>query len=371
MNDRVKDFMSKTCYDASEAVFTISQREEIVKIDMAFNDLLMDEINTIKCQLKNLQPTDLTTIENKISCILSDIKTQDLLEEKVRRLSKEVEALIKYDENNSIVITKLTEEFNRFNKDVKYLDIKIKELSDKTAAALVCQGTELNELSRRVSKLQVQMDELECMIRKDTRASEFLKIVKELATKEEIILKRLAVLEAINYKDNRVDHILDVISTLATQKEIEKLDAKVCVLARREFVDSRVDSLMRKLAVLEDRDIKDKRVEQILRILNTFSTKEDIEEIKKINAAQTVMIKDLHVENTKQQEHIQCLTAKLNRDILMLDGKINAVAANETLDKKVDYEQSSDIKFLQSQIVKLNEEMDRLQKVVLMKPCSR
>ena len=53
---------------------------------------------------------------------------------------------------------------------------------------------------------------------------------------------------------------------------------------------------------------------------------------------------------------------------LLFDNKIDVVERREMQDEKVDYNQNASLKFLQTEIVRLAQDVDRLQKAALVRP---
>lgn len=278
-----------------KAVFTVSQTEEIIRLDIALNKLALSEIEKLKC-----------------------IKRDESLAHKLCEIESEVNKLIEYDEHNSEIVSSLKREMKHVDQELTSLDKKIHELSEKTAEAMISQDRELQEVECTVKKLALREY-------KDERIED--------------IIRRLALAESREMKDCRVDRILDLLKLFETKESIQQL--------------------VKRIALCEAKEYRDERIETILH---------EICELKKVNKEQNQHIVDLTNQNTHQSQEIKSLSDKLNRNSLALDTKIDNVERLETLETKVNLDQNASIKLLQSEIFRLKQEMDNIQKVILVRP---
>ena len=97
---------------AKSAVFTRSQTEEIIRLDMLYNKCIINAIEELKEKLRDTLTMDaIVNIEKEVKrleCMITRIP--DLTVE-VKKLDSEVEMLIKYDEDmdsNTITIEKFS-----------------------------------------------------------------------------------------------------------------------------------------------------------------------------------------------------------------------------------------------------------------------
>lgn len=269
----------KECAD--NAVFTLSQTKEILRLDTIFTKFVINLIENLP--------------REEVMC--------------------EIMKLIEYDEHNTEIVSQMKRDIEHLDKELTCTEHQLHELSEKTGLALVSQAHEL--------------EQLECT-------------VKALAVKD--------------YKDDRIDKILDILSTYSTHKDIEKLEcamskiiSSLSVFAKQECLEK----LIKRLTILEAKEIHDLRVDALLC---------KIEKMEKVNTAQSVKINEL-------SEEVACLNRKLDRNTLALDNKIDTLERRETVDAKVDSDQNATLRFLQGEIVKLNSQIDRMEKAFLMKPC--
>lgn len=243
-----------------KAVFTASQTEEILRLDVAMNRIAIAEIEKLKC-----------------------IKYDNL---KYAELESEINKLIEYDEHNSEIVSCLRREVKNLEEELNSVEHKVHELSERTGVAMLSQAHELQQLECVVKKLAIKEykdERIEDIVRrlvivenremKDCRVEKILECLKLYETKETVqqLIKRLALHEAKEVRDARVDAVLaelcqlkkvnekqnQHISELTSQnlhqsEEIrcltEKLnrntlalDNKIDTLERREAVDNKVD----------------------------------------------------------------------------------------------------------------------------------
>lgn len=250
----VKDLCPK------KAVFTVSQTEEILRLDVVMNRLLIAELEKLKL-----------------------LKNDSCLEHRVDVLECEVNKLIEYDEHNTEIVSCLRRDVNNLEKELTCTENKIHELSERIGTALLSQAHELQEV--------------ECAVKK---------------------------------------------------------------LALKDYKDERIEDILRRLVVAEHREMKDCRIEAILH---------ELCELKKINQVQNEHISELTAQNIHQSQEIDCLNEKLNRNTLALDNKIDTLERNDRIEAKVDLDQTASIKFLQGEIMKMRQEIDNFQKVMLTRSC--
>lgn len=338
------DQSDSICHDYS-AVFTLTQTQKIIEIDRLLLNPLLTNLDELKCKI----------------AVLTDVKVDDHIDGELKKLENEIVDLVQYDEHNSCLL-------NKMSRDIVHLTVELQQLDERVAKALLCQAEELDKVAK----------EEECL----------LKQVKDLSCRE--------------MKDQRMDAVLDMINNFVTRSEIDVFENEVKSLACREFKDSRVEEILRKLSCLEAKDYLDPRIDQIIHMLSCFESKEDIEKIihrltclesrkfedervaalinklsiieKKIDHCEAINVdqcKEIHclsTENLRQSNEIKCLSEKLNRNSMILDSKIETVQNSELCDQKIDANQSAQIEVLQSQMARLNIEMDKLQRALLTKP---
>ena len=99
-----------------------------------------------------------------------------------------------------------------------------------------------------------------------------------------------------------------------------------------------------------------------------YSLSSRLDEISKINAIQSKKIDELILQNNYQSNEIRQLTEKLNRNSMLLDTKINELERRETKENRVEYDQNATLKFLQSEVMRLTQEFNRLEREKLLKP---
>lgn len=399
---------------AENAVFTVSQNKEIIRLDVVFNHFLLKKIDDLSHKLSLINNADeLKELEKKIECLRSEILFKHSVE-------NDIEKLIAYDENNTEIIAQV-------KREVEHNESELHKMEERIALTLVSQANEIEKLvkenkinsiqSAKISHLENILEEMRkelCVLEKrelkDERVDAVIHLLEKLATKDEIkeiicdvamlkhremkderveqILRRIASLEAREMKDDRIDTVLSLMTALATKKELSEIEYKLQLLEKRAIIDHRVDEVLKRLACLEAKEMKDYRVDKIIEALKLFETKEDIEKIiKRVAALESKEFHDKRVDlllseisklevklnesiktNLKQSEEIRCLSEKLNRNTLALDGKIDEVERHELVNEKLDYDQNASLKFMQSEISRLAQDIERLQKVALIKP---
>lgn len=219
-----------------------------------------------------------------------------------------------------------------YAKDIHCIKHEVSSMSEKTAKALLSQATELQ-------KVETEVD---------------------------ILRKRVKVLECREMKDDRIDSLLSLIASVSTRSELEKLECEVKKLEKRMIEESCIDALTKRLICLENKKHEDSRVEHLLCELSKLEKKLAEEEVT--NAKQAKAIELLQIQNIRQSEDIKALGAKLDRNSVVLDTKIDKIEREEYADKKVDASQTAQILSLQNQVAKLMCEIDRLEKTFLVRP---
>lgn len=149
--------------------------------------------------------------------------------------------------------------------------------------------------------------------------------------------------------NERVDTILSRLSLYVTKKEFDEIERAIKILAARELKDSRCDLLIQEIRGL----------------------KSEIKSLQVTNAEQSRFISALVTQNTAQQRDIECLNDVIKRNTLVLSNEIHDVEKHIALDAKVDMNQNTDIKFLQSEIAKLKDEIQRITNSFLVKDCRK
>lgn len=252
-SEELLDISSKILREhADDAVFTVNQTKEILRLDKIFTDYIIDYIEKI--------PKD------NILC--------------------EIIKLIEYDEHNTEIVSSMKSDIEHIDKELTCTQHELYELSEKTSLALLSQAKELQNVENSIKLLELK-----------------------------------------DYKDNRVDKIMDSLSNYSTKKDIEKLESSLSLFTKS-------------IKALECK----------------------LEKMEQVNNAQSIKINELN-------EEIACLNRKLDRNTIALDNKIDNLEKRETVDAKVDSNQNATLAFLQGEIVKLNNQIERMQKTFLLKPC--
>lgn len=295
------------------AVFTVGQTKEIVRLDVIFNKFLLKKIDDLFCKLSNVE--EFKEVERKVECFYS-----------------ELEKLIIYDENNTEIISKIKRDVEHSEYEINCLEEKVDKFDEKVAVTLISQANEIEKL--------VKENKINCI-----EISKISKMECKLNEIKEQLLRN----ERREMKDFRVDKILEKINVFVTKEDFENVVKSVLTLETKEIHDKRVDLLLCEFSKLEKR----------------------LEEMTKTNILQSNAIKILSEQNTKQNEEIKCLSEKLNRNILALDGKIDEVEKHELANKKIDCNQNASLNFMQSEISRLTQEIDKMQKIFLVKPISQ
>jgi hypothetical protein len=232
LNKKLSEFTaSKLMKCPKEAVFTYSQTEEIIRLDLLLNSIFVDALNELESKICE---------DKRIAVIM-----------------KEIEDLVVYDENNTLAMKEMKESSKLMKTDLDKLNCHIAEFEKNVSVNLLSQAEELNKVSKvnacqsvKISELKNEVDEIE------RKLSSFL--VKE--SLEDIIL-RLKRVEMREIVDHRVDSLLtkfeDFVKASITndmkQKEEIKclneklnrnsvaLDAKIDFLERQEVAIQKID----------------------------------------------------------------------------------------------------------------------------------
>lgn len=302
----VADFMP---HQPKDAVFTLSQTEKIVQIAATLDSAIQ-------------------TVDHSIE---------------LKKLDKEIDGLLAFSKEAS--------------KDLCSLERKVECVEatcDKLAHSIVAQKKELNEVesaleaNKRADEARYNLVKADiCSLDKVDKAisgelNQLERVVKTLASKE--------------MKDSRVDSIITSLLSFASKGDIVRLEAEIKKLEG----EARFVEILRRLALLEARKIEDNRVDSLMT---------ELVKQQAINAKQQKMIESLIEKNQHQDEAIRSLDAKINRNSLALDSKIDKLEREDFSDRKVDANQTAMIATLQGQISRMQAEIDKLEKVLLVKPC--
>lgn len=413
----------------AEAVFTLDQTEEIVKISLTFDKILAKEIEKLECKIEHIKGND--DIEDKIKCLRAELCSlkADAVDEaainaKIECLNNEVEQLFKYDEHNTCIVTEIKKSLEHTQCELNLLEAKVDKFEERVAVNLLSQAEELDRVAKvncaqsaKLKDLQEELCELKKLAARDQVkdvieqikclerrlcAIENTEVHKELAEAIACLERRVSCLEKRVFRDERVDAILGMLSSFVTKEAIEELLCKIRHLEAKEYVDERVDQILKRLCLLEVKEIHDERVDKLICLIRALETKEDAEKLAKrlalleakevhdqrvdlllcelskinhkleqitvVNVNQAEQIRVLTCQNANQAHEINCLNEKITRNSLVLDNKIDVVERRELEDEKVDYNQNASLKFLQTEVMRLAQDVERLQKVNLAKP---
>lgn len=396
----------------SEAVFTLDQTEQIVKICVTIDHILVEEIEKLECRLEHLKGSNkYEELEKEIKLLKLELLKDDKFDDreinaKLHCLTNEIEQLIKYDEHNSCIVAEIKKNLEHTHCEVECIEAKLEKFEERVAVNLLSQAEELDrmtvinssqsvklkelqnelcELKKLATKDHVEevVDELMCL-KKRLEVLEHCELRKEMMELVACLEKRLSCLEKRVLRDERVDAILGMLSSFVTKEVIEELMCKIKHLELKECVDHRVDELLRRLcllqtkeeaeklvkriATLEAKEIHDARVDLLLCELSKINHR--LDQSTAVNVAQAEQLRVLFVQNANQAQQINCLNEKLNRNTLVLDNKIDVVERRELEEEKVDFNQNASLKFLQAEITKMARDIERLQKAALVRPPS-
>lgn len=385
---------------AKDAVFTVSQTEKIVQIAGKLDECVIKAIESVK-------PCDYS---NQLACLENDIQK---LEKEVKRMECEIDGLVSYDEKNTediecieSNIAKLACEIEKLKKgdniddakmaalsaEINKLQCEIKTMSEKIGHALLSQAKELDRVANQLECVEdeIKADEakvskLACDVCKVDKEVDHLQCeVKELASEVACLAKK-------DHKDDRIDAILAMLSSMCTraelcalekadkamQCEIEKIQCELKKLVQSISCmgpDSRIETILKRLACLEVKKYEDARVEALMCEIAKLEKQMACQEA--VNVRQQKSIDALYTQNVHQAEDIKCLfekvkdlSCKLDRNSVTLQNEIDCLEKEEYADKKLDASQSAQIVTMQSQMVKMQGEIDRLEKALLVRPC--
>lgn len=331
-----------------DAVFTMSQTEKIVQIASSLDQCFIDAIEVNK--------------NRDFSC-------------QINKLENEVNGLIAYDEKNTDDIRSLEQSIVKLNNDTNHLECELKTMSEKTGRALLSQAKELDHVTAQTSCMQMEIRDVKKNIEIVEKSIGKLDIhIDAIETDVEHLQKELKMLSCKEFKDTRIEAIIAKLASICTRYEIEqeikRIDNEIKSLV---FEDARVDVILKRLICLEAKKMEDSRVETLISEIVRLEKKIIVEE--SINIKQQKIIDSLLVQNTNQSEDIKCLieqmknlNTKIDRNSINLDNKIDCLAKEEYADKKVDAAQSAQIATIQSQMDKIQTEIDCVEKVILVKP---
>ena len=123
-----------------------------------------------------------------------------------------------------------------------------------------------------------------------------------------------------------------------------------------------------RVEALEARKLHDERVDALLCEIKRLH--DTVERFEVVNRAQSEAIETLKARNCEQDRQIVCLNEKINRTAILLDGKVDNVEKHVLAEERVDLNQNTAIKLLQSQICELKEQMQVLTRTAYVKDCS-
>uniref|UniRef100_A0A6C0BEF5 Uncharacterized protein n=1 Tax=viral metagenome TaxID=1070528 RepID=A0A6C0BEF5_9ZZZZ len=426
------------------AVFTVSQTKEIIRLDKLYNKCLIDAIEDLRNKIEHVSHVDdIKKIEAEISEIKNLIQTEPSILCQVKKLEEDLDRLLTYVEKDSKVIVslqkevhenqvenyKLSEQLKKTNEKVSYefniqtkiisdMNKKEKDINDKQSNAIICLREELNFLETKVKSIEskdYKDDRIDQILVKlsdfaskkellelfsrlvglekkklfDERVDELITRLKALECKDhkderiEQILKHIAILENRELKDERFESIINVISTVATKKELLKVQNEVELLINKKHQDERVDKVLsmlkefetikeafktkERIQLLESKKHQDDRVDELICHIKKIELQ--LERVETQNKLQNNQITSLVQKNIEQENEIQCLNTKLNRSAIILDQKVDNVEKHVLLDGKNDFDQNANIKFLQTEINSLKQEISSITRNLYVKDC--
>ena len=315
----------------------------------------------IECISDHREIERLEKAVDAMTCDLSHLITEvSHIEEVNAKQTCNIDKLFEYANANSQIIANIKTKMKDDTAQIHHLECEMNKLEK------VVKGLELREFhDERVDKL---MEKLQCFL---TRAE------------MDKILARLACLEAKEYRDERIEKIIACLDKFETKKEVEELIKRIVCLEAKEYRDERIDriiacldkfetkkdveELIKRILCLEKRKLVDDRFDQVMHEL--CEMRKEIETMRRVNCEQNKIINELNAENHKQEQEIECLNNMLKRNTLALSNEIQEVERHVTAEEKVDLNQNADIKFLQSEIVELKRQVERMVKANLMKGC--
>lgn len=365
-----------------------SEIEQIVRYD-ELNKVMVSEI---KKGLENVQ-CELNSLECRIE------KFDEKVAINLLSQAEELERMEKVNCVQSVKLSELQEELCQIRKLVVKNEVKDAFEAIKALEKRICALEHLKlkeELMEHIACLEKKIYALEHKVLKDERVDAILSMMCSFVTKEAIeeilcqlkkleckemidhrvdeVLKRLCALEKKEIHDERVDVLIKRLCMLETKEEAQELLKRIAALEAKEMHDARVDLLLHEICEinkhvknLSEQNCKQNKQIEFLVEQNCKQHKQ-IETLSEQNCNQHKQIEVLVEHSAKQHREIECLNEKLNRNTLVLDSKIDNVERKEVADTKVNFDQNAAIKFLQTEIVKMNQEIERLQKALLVAP---
>lgn len=245
----------------------------------------------------------------------------------------------------------LERKFNNFllaKQELAKLEKNVSELNDDMKD---CQNSLKNVLIYEETNAKI-LQNIRCATIENT------KDIKELEDKvKELECKPCVVNECHDDNDLlcKMEEIKNALKNFITRKEF------------RDFKDDRVDAILRRLDFLENKKCEDLRVSLLLQELK--KTQDDIRALRAVNVEQSKQINKLTCENNKQEEEIECLDSALKRNTLTLSEELHDVERKVDNDNKIDMNQNTDIRYLNSQIVVIKRDIEKLCNTILVKSC--
>jgi hypothetical protein len=349
----------------SKAVFTESQIDQIVKINVALQNVLIVSINDLKKKLECISDhREIERLEKAVdamTCALSHLTTEvSHIEEVNAKQTCNIDKLFEYANTNSQIIAKLRAEMKDDTVQIHHLECEMNKL-EKVVKCIELKEFRDGRVDNLIKKLQcfltrTEMDKilarlafLETKEYRDERIEKIIACLDKFETKKEVeeLIKRIACLEAKEYRDERIEKIIACLDKFETKKEVEELIKRILCLEKRKLVDDRFDQVMHELCEM----------------------RKEIDTMRRVNCEQNKIINELNTENHKQEKEIECLNNMLKRNTLVLSNEIQEVEKHVTAEEKVDLNQNANIKFLQSEIVELKHQVERMLKANLVKKC--
>ena len=429
---------------AQKAVFTVSQTQEIIRLDNVYNKCLIDAIDELKIKIKEISSLEeLNRLESEFYKLKRLVESSPDLSCELHKLENEVDQLLSYDEKNTEVVSHLQREVSETECEIHKLSEHLDKTDEKMASEFLIQTKMIvdmdsknqsvnNKQNERITALSYEVEKLEhsvllleakdnkdqrvdqilaklrdfvsknelvellerlaCIEKKkilDERVDELIRRIRELECRDykdlriEEILKRLLLVEHREMRDERFDAVMEILSDVVSKKELEKLRCEVAALAAKKFHDERVDQILSMLSefqtvkdavkmklrldALEARKIHDERFDLLMSDMAKMKIKVDTLEVQ--NQVQSQVLNALLVKNTEQDHEIQCLNEKFNRSLIMVDQKVDNVERHALQEEKVDLDQNASIKFLQSEIFALKNQLSVLTRAAYVKSC--
>lgn len=276
------------------------------------------------CQTEKIIQIDNALLKPVIKCLRElKCKVSELCvpkcDDDLKKIQCQIAELVQYDESNTCVVNKII--------------CDLRKLDERVGFALCSQAKELEKVVEEVDCLQKQIKMLQC-------------------------------------KDEKLECLIKKCDSCASCDEVAKLLCRLekleCCLKDLKCDDHKYDECCRRLSCVEGKKCEDNRCSDLAAQICKLEKK--LCQVEAVNCEQAKSIQCLSSENVRQCEEIKCLSEKLNRNSAILDSKINDLEKEELCEKKLDACQSAQISVLQGQVCKLNEELERIQKCLLVKP---